>query len=154
EREMGLVGESKEDHGILILPPGTAKPGTPLRDAVPAVHDWIYELDLTPNRPDALGHVGLARDAAAVLRRRATPGATPGQAGLRPGPHFVPPHSEAPVRVTGGSLLDMVSVTIEDTSRCPHYGAAMVVDVSIAPSPLWLRCRLESLGVRAISNVV
>ncbi len=77
EREMGLVGEGKkdDDHGILVLPPGTAKPGTPLREAVPAVHDWIYELDLTPNRPDALGHVGLARDAAALSARplRAAP---------------------------------------------------------------------------------
>src|SRR5277367_3880405 len=46
EHEMGLVGEGKkdEDHGILVLPPGTARAGTPLREAVPAVHDWIYEL--------------------------------------------------------------------------------------------------------------
>src|SRR5262249_45531698 len=58
EREMGLVGEGKkdEDHGILILPPG-AKPGTPLREALPAVHDFIFELDLTPNHPHAPGHL-------------------------------------------------------------------------------------------------
>jgi phenylalanyl-tRNA synthetase beta chain len=139
EREMGLVGETKkdEDPGILILPPGTAKPGTPLREAVPAVHDFIFELDLTPNRPDALGHVGLARDAAAVL-----------------GLPFAPPHPDAPARVGPGSITQMASVTIENTERCPHYGAAMVVDVSIGPSPLWLRYRLESLDVRSISNVV
>ena len=139
ETEMGLVGEGKkdDDHGILVLPPGTATPGTPLREAVPAVHDWIYELDLTPNRPDALGHVGLARDAAALYGRP-----------------FAPPHPESPARIAPGSVEKLARVTIADTERCPHYGAAMVVDVAIGPSPLWLRYRLESLRVRAISNVV
>ena len=47
-----------------------------------------------------------------------------------------------------------VSIAIEDTERCPHYGAAMVVDVKVGPSPLWLRYRLESLGIRSISNIV
>jgi phenylalanyl-tRNA synthetase beta chain len=139
EREMGLAvasGGKDEDHGILILPPG-AKPGTPLREAVPAVHDFIYELDLTPNRGDALGHVGLARDAAAILGRP-----------------FAPPSPDAPSRVASGSIEAHVSVVVEDTDRCPHYGAAMAVDVSIGPSPLWLRYRLESLHVRSISNVV
>ena len=139
EREMGLVGEGKkdDDHGILVLPPGTARPGTPLREAVPAVHDWIYELDLTPNRPDALGHVGLARDAAALYGRA-----------------FAPPQPDSPARVAAGSIEKLAQVAVEDTERCPHYGAAMVVDVAIGPSPLWLRYRLESLHVRAISNVV
>src|SRR5262249_37640802 len=64
-------------------------------------------------------------------------------------------HADAPVRVAQGpGIHQQVTVTIEDTERCPHYGAAMVVDVSIGPSPLWLRYRLESLGVRSISNVV
>ncbi len=139
EREMGLVGEGKkdEDHGILVLPPGTAKPGTPLREAVPAVHDWIYELDLTPNRPDALGHVGLARDAAALFARP-----------------FMSPEPGSPSRIAPGSIEKLASVIVEDTERCPHYGAAMVLDVGIGPSPLWLRYRLESLSVRSISNVV
>jgi phenylalanyl-tRNA synthetase beta chain len=157
ERELGLVGEGKkeDDPGILILPAGLGRPGTPLREALPAVHDWIYELDLTPNRPDALGHIGLARDAAALLGRA-----------------FQPPRADAPTRVADGDIGKLVTVTIEDTvtmgpqaapnpgpaepgtARCPHYGAAMVVEVSIGPSPLWLRYRLESLNVRSISNVV
>ena len=139
EREMGLVGDVKkdEDHGILILPAGIAPPGTPLRDALPAANDFIYELDLTPNRPDALGHVGLARDAAAVL-----------------GLSFDVPRPIAPSRAGEGAIEDFVKITIEDTERCPHYGASMVVDVAIGPSPLWLKYRLESLGVRSISNVV
>jgi phenylalanyl-tRNA synthetase beta chain len=150
EREMGLVAETKkdDDHGILVLPPGTAKPGTPLREALPAVHDWIYELDLTPNRPDALGHVGLARDAAAIYLSGARE---------RPptfGHAFAPPHAESPSQIVAGSIEKLASVTLLDTERCPHYGAAMVVDVAIGPSPLWLKYRLESLHVRSISNVV
>ena len=139
EREMGLVGEGKKDDdpGILILPAGIAKPGTPLREALPSAHDFIYELDLTPNRADALGHVGLARDAAALY-----------------GLAFSPPCADAPKKVGDGEIGKLLTVTIEDTERCPHYGAAMVVDVSIGPSPLWLRYRLESLQVRSISNVV
>jgi phenylalanyl-tRNA synthetase beta chain len=139
ERELGLVDPARggEDHGILILPAGTAAPGTPLREALPAVHDWIYELDLTPNRPDALGHVGLARDAAALLGR-----------------DFAAPRADAPKRVAEGDIATLLTVTIADTERCPHYGAAMVVDVAIGPSPLWLKYRLEALGMRSISNVV
>lgn len=138
EREMGLVGEaSKDDHGILVFPPGFAPPGTPLREALPGVHDFIYELDLTPNRPDALGHVGLARDAAALL-----------------GKAFTPPPPDAPKAVAKGEIGALVSVVVEDTERCPHYGAAMVLDVTIGPSPLWLKHRLEALGMRSISNVV
>ena len=144
EMELGLTGGGKGpgpnhegDHGILILPPGTAKPGTPLRAAVPAVHDFIFDIDLTANRPDCLGHVGLAREASALLGRA-----------------FASPAPEAPKRVTHDAIGKHVTVTIEDTERCPHYGAAMVVDVTVAPSPLWLRYRLESLGIRAISNIV
>src|SRR5262249_48851061 len=102
-----------------------------------AVHDWILDISLTPNRPDALGHIGLARELAALF-----------------GIAFAPPSPAAPARATTGSITQHVSVTIEDTERCPHYGAAMVVDVSVGPSPLWLRYRLESLGIRSISNVV
>jgi len=133
EVEMG-IGE--DGSGILILPPGTA-PGTPLTTALPAVSDTIFEIGVTPNRPDALGHIGLARDAAALF-----------------GLPFAPPRTESPVRVAGGTIDTRVSVEVHDFERCPHYGALVVEDVTIAPSPLWLRYRLQSLGVRSISNVV
>jgi phenylalanyl-tRNA synthetase beta chain len=139
EMELGLVaaGKRDDDPGILVLPAGAAKAGAPLRKAVPAVHDFILELDLTPNRPDALGHIGLARDLAVLFD-------VP----------FDPPAPDAPARIAEGSLQKLVGVDIEDTERCPHYGAAAVVDVKVGPSPAWLRYRLESLGVRSISNVV
>src|SRR5882724_5921122 len=138
EGEMGLLAPGGGgDDGILVLPPGVADPGTPFQKAVPAASDTIFEINVTPNRPDALGHVGIARDLAAVCRLA-----------------FAFPEPEAPSRVIQGKVESYASVTVEDFERCPHYGAAVVVDVKIGPSPLWLRYRLSSLGVRPISNVV
>jgi phenylalanyl-tRNA synthetase beta chain len=135
EQELGLSDESA---GILILPAGTAAPGTTLSDAIPASHDAILEIDLTPNRPDALGHVGLAREAAALF---GVPFATPVAAPLA-----------SPI--AGKSVSDFVSVTIEDGAACPHFGATVVTGVAIGPSPLAVRWRLSALGVRSISTVV
>ncbi|HEX4627502.1 MAG TPA: hypothetical protein VH137_01835, partial [Gemmatimonadales bacterium] len=64
EAELGL---GDDGGGILVLPEGTAAPGTPLVQALPAARDTILDIALTPNRPDALGHVGLAREAAALF---------------------------------------------------------------------------------------
>jgi phenylalanyl-tRNA synthetase beta chain len=134
ERELGL---SDEGEGILVLPAGTAEPGARLVSAIPAARDTVFEIGLTPNRPDGLGHVGLARELAALY-----------------GLPFQPPAPAAPARVAQGSIDALIDVVIEDGERCPHYAAAAVVDVTVGPSPLWLRYRLSALGVRPISNVV
>ena len=134
ERELGL---SEESDGIMVLPPGLAKPGTRLNDALPATQDWIYELDLTPNRPDALGHIGIARDVAAAF-----------------GLPWSTPKYEAPGSADAPAVESLVRVRIEDLERCPAFGAAAAQGVTISPSPLWLRYRLASLGVRPISNLV
>jgi len=134
ESELGL---SEESDGIIVLPKGLAKPGTKLTAAVPAAQDWIYELDLTPNRPDALGHIGIARDVAAAF-----------------GLDWTPPKYEAKAAADAPLVESLVRVRIEDSERCPSFGAAVAQGVTIAPSPLWLRYRLASLGVRPISNLV
>jgi len=134
ERELGVAEASA---GILILPAGTATPGTPLPSAVPSVTDTIYELSVTPNRADALCHLGVARDLAALYRIPL----------VRPP---VPP----PPRVAEAELSTLISVENHDLERCPHYAARIVLGVKIGPSPLWLRHRLTSLGLRPISNVV
>jgi phenylalanyl-tRNA synthetase beta chain len=136
EGEMGLSAVASDD-GILVLSPGSASPGVPFLKAVPAASDTIFEIGVTPNRPDALGHVGLARDLAALY-----------------GARFDFPAPQAPSRVVAGNIDAFAQVTVEDAERCPHYGAAVVVDVRVGPSPDWLRYRLSSLGVRPISNVV
>jgi phenylalanyl-tRNA synthetase beta chain len=135
ESELGL---SEDSEGILILPPGTGKPGDRFVDVVPAARDTVLEIGLTPNRPDGLGHIGLAREIAALF-----------------GITWAPPAPRAPSAVApGASVNTLVKITVEDGERCPHFGAQAVVDVTIGPSPLWLRYRLAALGVRSISNVV
>jgi phenylalanyl-tRNA synthetase beta chain len=131
EDELGLG----DDHdGIIVLKEGA--PGTTFSTAVPSVRDTIYEIGLTPNRPDGLGHVGLAREVAALF-------------GLR----FEWPKTSLPA-AGDTATKDIVSIEVKDAERCPHYGAAGVVGVTIGPSPTWVRHRLQSLGVRSISNVV
>jgi phenylalanyl-tRNA synthetase beta chain len=134
EAELGLTDSSE---GILVLPEGTGSPGTALAIAVPATCDTILEIGLTPNRPDGLGHLGLAREAAALF-----------------GLAWAMPDPDAPARAIQGKVESYLDVTVQDPERCPHYGAAIVVDVTVGPSPLWLRYRLAALGVRPISNVV
>lgn len=133
EQELGLAAESD---GILTFAAGTFAPGTRLIDAIPESRDVILELDVTPNRPDALGHVGVARDLAAYLELDFAP---PGEAELSPG---------------GSSIHARVAVENQVPARCLRYGLGMVTGLRIAPSPDFMRYRLHRLGVRPISNVV
>ncbi|MEY4581602.1 MAG: hypothetical protein RL701_6305, partial [Pseudomonadota bacterium] len=135
EAELGLTDDAS---GLLILPAGLT-PGTTLAQALPATQDVIYELDVTPNRPDALGHIGIARDVAALY-------------GLEWAPQ--PSMTSASEQPSAQTTAELVQVEIADLERCPAYGAAAVTDVTIAPSPAWLRYRLSSLAIRPISNLV
>ena len=134
ESELGLAATAE---GIIVLEAGSVEPGRTLAEVVPSAVDTIFEIDVTSNRPDALGHVGVARDLAALFRIP-----------------FPKPVVGTPPKTSDVKLESLVSIENRDTERCPHYGAGAVLDVTIAPSPLWLRYRLESLGVRPISNVV
>jgi phenylalanyl-tRNA synthetase beta chain len=134
ETELGLGDDA---NGILVLPPGTRSPGMSLAHAFPGARDTILELGLTPNRADGLGHVGLAREAAALF-----------EVPFRPAP---PP---ALTRSAEANPASDLSVVIEDAERCPHYGAAVLRSITVGPSPLEVRWRLGALGVRSISNVV
>jgi phenylalanyl-tRNA synthetase beta chain len=133
EDELGLG----DDHdGILVLPADLAAPGTPLSQAVPATRDTVLEIGLTPNRPDGLGHIGLAREIAALY-----------------GFPFTLPTTSVLGAAVGPSTSELVTVTVSEAARCPHYAAAGVVDVAVGPAPT-TRYRLTALGVRPISNVV
>jgi phenylalanyl-tRNA synthetase beta chain len=134
ESELGL-GDAAE--GLLVLPAGSTEAGTRLADAMPFARDTILDISLTPNRPDALGHLGLAREAAAIF-----------------GLPFTAPTLQSLEQESGSDIESHVTVSIEDAARCPHYGAAVLLDVAVGRSSLASRWRLASLGVRAISNVV
>jgi phenylalanyl-tRNA synthetase beta chain len=138
-RELGLG----QDHdGILELDTDAA-PGTPLLDAVPLA-DYRLVVDVTPNRPDLLGHKGLARELSASY-------GTPFRLPAIPGADIdVPPSRRTPLTgETGG-----VGITIEDSESCPRFHGAVIRGARVGPSPDWLRRRLEAVGVRTINNVV
>ncbi|HJK97924.1 MAG TPA: phenylalanine--tRNA ligase subunit beta [Polyangiaceae bacterium LLY-WYZ-14_1] len=147
ESELGLGAEGG---GIVVLgPDDPGAPGDPLTVVVPELDDTILELGVTPNRPDALGHRGLARDLAVAAGRPFPPEA---EAGARPRVESVDGREgTAPGQ---GAAAAAVRVTLEDPDRCPRYGAMVVSGLTVRPSPLATRVRLHRLGFRAIDNLV
>jgi phenylalanyl-tRNA synthetase beta chain len=129
-KELGL---SEESSGLLILP-AELKPGTPIASAL-GLDDVVLEVNVTPNRPDALSHLGVAREVGVVT-----------------GVAFRPP--EPKPAESGRAAAEQVKVRIEDPVRCPRYAARVIENVTIQPSPQWMQDRLKACGVRAINNVV
>jgi phenylalanyl-tRNA synthetase beta chain len=129
-KELGLALESE---GILILPPGLPV-GKPLFEAL-GRKDVRFELGLTPNRPDCLSVMGVAREVAAMAGSRL---------------HL--PHR--PLQEAGPDIASQTSVSVEEAGMCPRYAARLIQGVKIGPSPEWLVRRLEIAGMRSINNVV
>jgi phenylalanyl-tRNA synthetase beta chain len=120
------------DHdGIMLLPDG-AEPGTPLGDVLP-LREAILLVESTGNRPDLLSIYGVAREVAALYDLPLAP---------QPGSH--------PIELPEAR----VDIRIDDMAGCPRYIGRLFEDVSIAPSPTWLKARLLAAGMRPISNVV
>ena len=120
--------------GIFILREEDAEPGLNMAHIL-GFDDSIVEFEITPNRPDCLSVIGLAREASATVKRPLKL-------------HTPEPHG------CGGSIADLVDIDIEDGDLCPRYTARMVKNVKIAPSPRWMRERLRNSGVRPINNIV
>lgn len=138
-RELGM---GTDHEGILALDLDVA-PGTPLLQAMPLGGE-VLDLDVLPNRPDLLSHLGIARELAALL---GVPAQTPDE--LREAAPGVPPTRGATIAEAGGA-----KVTVEDAAGCPRYVAALIRGVVVGPSPAWLVSRVESMGGRSINNVV
>jgi len=140
-RELGLG----QDHEGLLELSTTARPGTPLR-AVLAVADDRLVVDVTPNRPDLLGHKGVARELAASFGVAFRLPEIPGSPG---------PSAPAPRRVEGDrGLAGGVTMAVEDPIGCPRLLGAVLRDVKVGPSPAWLTERIAAVGMRSINNVV
>jgi phenylalanyl-tRNA synthetase beta chain len=122
------LGLGEDASGLLILSPD-AKVGASIADIFPA--DAVLDVEITPNRGDLLSHFGLAREIAALT------GAT------APSPRPVKP---APARAG--------SVEIFATRECPFFSLRKVDNVNVGQSPLWLRAKIESVGIRSINNIV
>ncbi len=119
--------------GILIIQED-CKPGDDIRDAL-GLNDLSVEFEITSNRPDCLSVIGLARETAATFRKALTL------------------HTPV-VKGCGGDINQMLSVRVENTDLCTRYVAKVVKNVTIAPSPRWMRERLRASGVRPINNLV
>ncbi|HVP35459.1 MAG TPA: phenylalanine--tRNA ligase subunit beta, partial [Terriglobales bacterium] len=130
EKELG-IGEESE--GIMILEP-VARVGDSLSNALD-LEDFILDIDITPNRPDALSMMGIARDVAALSGKKLKK------------PEFELKEADEPAS-------KWAEVLLEDPAGCPRYAARVIKDVKIGKSPFWLRRRLECCGMRAINNVV
>ena len=120
--------------GIWVLREEGVKPGDDIAQVIGA-DDHVVEFEITPNRPDCLSVIGLAREAAATFRK--------------------PLRLHTPeIRGCGGNIAELVDIDIEDPDLCPRYTARMVKNVKIGPSPAWMRERLRNSGVRPINNIV
>lgn len=125
------LGLSTDHTGLLVLDPTWAA-GTPLA-AVLGPPETVFELEITPNRPDCISLLGIARELGAVYGK----------------PLKVP---SCTLQVAGSETA--VSVSVEDSAGCPRYTARLLENVTIGPAPDWMRKRLELAGIRAINNVV
>lgn len=130
ESELGI----SDDHsGIMIIERDIA-PGTPFADAM-GLNDHIIEVEVTPNRPDLLGMIGVAREVAVMLDT-----------------DYEPP--EIAFEESDTETVDEISVIIEDVEKCPRYCARMVKGVTVQPSPVWMQRKLIASGLRPINNIV
>jgi phenylalanyl-tRNA synthetase beta chain len=122
------LGLGEDSSGLLILTPD-AKVGAPIADLFPS--DTILDVEITPNRGDLLSHFGLAREIAALTEKKLRSTAR---------------ESKIPVKKTG--------VTITSTPECPFFSARRIDNVTVGPSPQWLRAKIQSVGIRSINNIV
>ncbi len=127
-RELGL---SQEHEGILVLSPD-APAGAPLAQVL---GDVLFDWAVTPNRPDCMSVLGIAREVAALT----------GKAVREPEVRY--PEAGEPVE-------RLTSVQIEAPDLCPRYIAAVVTGVTVKPSPAWMQDRLNAAGMRPINNIV
>jgi phenylalanyl-tRNA synthetase beta chain len=127
------LGLSKEHTGLLELDAKWA-PGTPIAEVLGAP-ETVLELEVTPNRPDCLSLIGIAREVAALY-----------------GTQLRKPALK--LAEAGRPVAELTRVAVEDAAGCPRYTARILTGVKIGPSPAWMQKRLELAGVRAINNVV
>ena len=129
-RELQL---SDDHEGLLILKTDAAT-GTPIGELFES--DTLLELEITPNRPDCLSHLGIARELAALAKRPLKGVAHHGESSV----------TQQPAKAD--------EITLEATEACPFYTARRITGVKVGPSPDWMKSKLEAIGLRPINNIV
>ena len=130
KKEMGI----SDDHSGILEAPDDTPLGTDILDILD-IRDTVLDVSITPNRPDCLSILGIAREVAAVLDK-----------------DIKKPYVE--YESLSGEIDSLASVQIDDEDLCPRYMGILIKGIKIGPSPLWLARRLEAVGVRSINNVV
>ena len=139
EESRGMICSEKElqlsdsHEGIMVLPE-ESEVGSPFSELFDT-SDTLMELDLTPNRPDAMSHIGVARDLSAILNLDL----------LKP---------SVKLEESDVDASSEYSVEIEDKTGCPRFAVRIIKNIKIDKSPDWLSKRLNSVGIRSINNVV
>ncbi|MGQ9643369.1 MAG: phenylalanine--tRNA ligase subunit beta, partial [Ignavibacterium sp.] len=123
-----------EDHSGIMVLDSTLQAGKPISEVL-NLNDVIFEIAVTPNRPDALSHIGVARDLSAIFNREL---------------HL----PEIVLKESKTKASEIASVEILDQKNCLRYSAKVVLNVQIKESPEWLKIRLAKIGLRPINNVV
>ena len=131
EVELG-IGSDKD--GIIILPED-APIGVPFKDYL-GINDTVFELEITPNRPDCLSHIGIARELSAYY-----------------GKELKYPETEIKSEISE-KTSDNVKISIEDSNLSRRYVTRILKNVTVKESPKWLKERIEAVGLRSINNIV
>lgn len=131
EEELNI---GKDSSGIMILPEDTPV-GVPMKEYL-GINDTVFELEITPNRPDCLSHIGIARELGAYYNKE------------------VKYPSFAINSESSEKTADNISVEIENSNLAKRYVARIIKNVTVKESPKWLKERVESIGIRSINNIV
>ena len=125
------LGSDKD--GILVLD-ADATPGVQLAEYL-GFDDFLFEIGITPNRPDAMSYIGIARELSAITRQ-----------------DFRIPRIK--LRESKRKAIEIASIDVLDTLNCPRYTARVLQDITVAPSPGWMQESLRAVGIRPVNNVV
>ncbi len=131
EKELGL----SDDHSSIFILPAEMKPGTKLEEMA-GLRDFVFDINVPPNRGDCLSVYGIAREVGSILNQRAKL------------PMFKLNYS------SDDEVKSLISLAINDTHACPRYVLRMITGVSMVSAPFWMKQRIQKCGMRPINAVV
>ncbi|MCK4339110.1 MAG: phenylalanine--tRNA ligase subunit beta, partial [Candidatus Cloacimonetes bacterium] len=133
EKELGI----SDDHSGIMVLEGEYNAGTPFAEVL-KIDDYVIDVEITPNRPDLLGMIGIAREVAVMLDTK-----------------YTTPKIEFNPDMSGKQLTsELLSVEIDDPELCPRYCGRLIKNITVKPSPGWVQTRLKAVGLRPINNIV
>ena len=132
------IGLGKSHDGIMVLPESTL-PGTPAENLYTNEVDYLLEIGLTPNRTDALGHIGVARDLKAWLEVHEQ--------------KKISLNIPRPIIQATRQDNDL-EISVKDEAACPRYSGAVIKNIKVSDSPQWLQNKLKTVGLKPINNIV